>query len=82
MYERDPCLLMHYYIRKVLVNAFGKNSKGINVPLEKVWLYEDTVHPHVDKSPRPIEWQDKNRKAVRYMPQHDMPAWKINEFTQ
>ena len=82
MFERDPCLLMWYYVRKCLTNAHGKNQKAKAIPLEKVWVYEDSVHPHVDKSPRPLEWHDHNRTAVQYKADGEHRAWTINEFTQ
>ncbi|ORC93779.1 ribosomal protein L13 [Trypanosoma theileri] len=80
MYERDPCMLMWWFLKDEVNRHFVRKLKTRVAPLEKAWLYEDSVHPHADKNPRPLCWTDPVVKGWKYRDPQFIRRWKPNEF--
>lgn len=82
MYERDPCLLFFNEVRKSVAH-YAKNLRRkpeVRLgPLEFLYPYEDAVHPHADKNPRPILWQSTGKNHY-YENKHLQRRWEINDF--
>ncbi|EPY37835.1 large subunit ribosomal protein L13 [Angomonas deanei] len=45
MYERDPCMVMWWFLKDEVNKHFVRKLKTRVAPLEKAWLYEDAVPP-------------------------------------
>lgn len=82
MYDRDPCMVMWHYLRKEVNEHFIRKLKTRMAPLEKAWLYEGAVHPHMDKSPRPLPWVDHSLKGQKWVEPTFQRRWGANEFLQ
>ncbi|KAG8347070.1 putative Ribosomal protein L13 [Trypanosoma vivax] len=80
MYERDPCMLMWWFLKDEVNRHFVRKLKTRVAPLEKAWLYEDSVHPHADKNPRPLCWSDPEVKGWKYTDPQFVRRWRPNEF--
>ena len=80
MYERDPCMVMWWYLKDAVNIHFVKKLKTRIAPMEKAWLYEDAVHPHGDKNPRPLNWSDPRNTPQKWVHPQFKQRWKINDF--
>ena len=80
MFERDPCLVLWYYIRLELNKNYNKRLKMRMAPIEKAYVYEDAVHPHHDKNPRPVSWNDTLIRGHRYQNLAHQQRWYPNDF--
>ncbi|KNH06781.1 50S ribosomal protein L13-like protein [Perkinsela sp. CCAP 1560/4] len=59
MYDRDPCMLVFYFLmREIKDHGWNKAEHLYKGHLEKAWLYTDHIHPHMLKNPRPVPWTD------------------------
>eukprot|EP00758_Cryptobia_borreli_P007346 Tbor_TRINITY_DN5283_c1_g2::TRINITY_DN5283_c1_g2_i3::g.16798::m.16798/K02871/RP-L13, MRPL13, rplM; large subunit ribosomal protein L13 len=82
MYERDPCMLVWYYCSKALLDSHGRKLKSRKAPIEKLWLYEDNIHPHAQMNPRPLEWYDKNPRRKVWRSDDVKTRWRVNSIMQ
>lgn len=83
MYDRDPCMVMWYFTQQAVSKHFVRRLKTRCAPMEKLWLYEDAVHPHQDRNPRPLVWNEVNRRiGTRYRDKDLVLRWKPNQFIQ
>lgn len=73
-------MLMFWYLKDEVNQHFRRKLKTRVAPLEKAWLYEDAVHPHADKNPRPITWKDPNIQGWRYIEPTFQRRWTPNNF--
>ncbi|KPI88000.1 50S ribosomal protein L13-like protein [Leptomonas seymouri] len=80
MYERDPCMVMWWYLKDEVNHHFVRKLKTRTAPLEKAWLYEGSTHPHGDKNPRPLLWSDTQRTSWRYKDRMFQRRWSPNQF--
>ena len=81
MYDRDPNMVLFHYVRLEINVAFSRKLKTRVAPLENVWMYEDSVHPHGDMNPRPIAWQD-SPKYDRWTSNQLQLRWRPNDYMQ
>ena len=82
MYDRDPCMVMWHYLQKEVNFHFRRKLKTRSAPLEKAWLYEGSVHPHMDKNPRPLPWADHSLRREKWVDPTFQRRWTTNEFMQ
>ena len=80
MYDRDPCMLMMYYCKNEINHHFRSRLKMRQAPLEKIWVYEDTTHPHADKCPRPLHWRDPDISRETWRHPMFQRRWTPNQF--
>jgi large subunit ribosomal protein L13 len=84
MFERDPCMLLHNYVRKELVHYHSgarRLHQGLmrsRALMEFAWLYEDAIHPHGDQAPRPIRWEGQ-KKGMTYKGSFQRKWW-VNPY--
>ena len=82
LFDRDPCMLFHLYVLEELLKAWNRRSAMYKAPLEKLWLYEDAIHPHGDRSPRPIKWMDPNVQKQKFVHRLSRQSWAPNDNLQ
>ena len=80
MYDRDPCMVMWYYLKDEVNFHFRRRLKTRVAPLEKAWLYEGNVHPHAEKNPRPIAWVDHTLCREKWTEKTVQRRWSPNQF--
>lgn len=80
MYDRDPCMVMWHYLRKEVNENFARKLKMRISPMEKAWLYEGNVHPHLEKNPRPLPWTDHSISREKWVDPSLQRRWSVNEF--
>ena len=75
LYDRDPCMLFWMHVREAIEKHHSARHMVEGV-LEKLHVFEDAIHPHVDKCPRPIIWQDPNVKAHKFQHKYHRTSWR------
>ena len=78
VFDRDPSLVVWKATHQALREYFAGNHHPVIAPMERLWLYEDALHPHQDMAPRPIEWTS-DKHYSKYVPHNHRIRWRYNQ---
>lgn len=77
VFDKDPSMVVWYWTQKLVNEYFVGKRHVMEAPMEKLWLYEDAIHPHWDMSPKSIQWTS-DKKATPYMPYNARQRWRYS----